>query len=82
MNSTNGAEIAVRELKSKVKWTRAIRGESVLPVVTLGSRLVSRQYKKMGPDFVIVEWRNLNPELPPAQRRPACSAGRAQFYPA
>jgi hypothetical protein len=38
-------------------------GRKVLPIVTLGRRLVSRQYKKMGPDFIVVDWRDLNPGL-------------------
>jgi hypothetical protein len=65
MNSTQGAMVAIRELRNRVKWMRALRGEKVWPVVTLGRRLVSRKYQKYGPDFIIVDWRDLSP-LPPA----------------
>jgi hypothetical protein len=65
LNNTNGAMVAVRELRSRVKWTRALRGSKVLsPIVTLGSRLVSRKYQKYGPDFIVADWRDLSP-LPP-----------------
>jgi hypothetical protein len=69
MNSTRGQIFAVREIRNRVKWMRALRGERVSPVVVLGRRLVSRQYKKMGPDFVVVDWRDLNP-LPPSATAP------------
>jgi hypothetical protein len=65
MNSTQGAMVAIRDLRNRVKWMRALRGEKVWPFVTLGRRLVSRKYQKYGPDFVIVDWRNLSP-LPAA----------------
>jgi hypothetical protein len=64
MNSTNGAVIAVRELRNRVRWTRALRSSKVSPIVTLGSRLVSKKYQKYGPDFIVVDWRDLSP-LPP-----------------
>jgi len=64
LNSTDGAKIATRELQRQVRWKRAmLGGRKVLPIVTLGRRLVSRQYKKMGPDFIVVDWRDLNPGL-------------------
>jgi hypothetical protein len=64
LNNTDGAKIAVSELRSRVKWMRALRGSKVSPIVTLGSRLVSRRYQKYGPDFIVVDWRDLSP-LPP-----------------
>jgi hypothetical protein len=62
MNSTTGMAAAVREIKSQVKWMRALRGDTVNPVVTLGRRLHSKKWKKLGPSFIVVEWRNFGPE--------------------
>jgi hypothetical protein len=66
INSTDGEKIATRELKSRVKWKRAmLGGQRVNPIVTLGKQLVSRQYKKMGPAFIIVnDWRDFGSALP------------------
>jgi hypothetical protein len=65
INSTKGQARAVRELKSKVKWMRSLRnGAKLMPVVVLGRQLISKQYKKLGPDFVVVDWRDLGPALP------------------
>jgi hypothetical protein len=68
INSTNGAAIATRELRSKVRWKRGLLGgRPVLPIVTLGKRLVSAQYKKWGPDFVTSnDWHDPGPDLPAA----------------
>jgi hypothetical protein len=69
MNSTTGMAAATRELKEKVKWIRALRGQTVNPIVTLGSQLHSKKWKKLRPSFDPVEWRNLgttsqSPALP------------------
>jgi hypothetical protein len=67
INSTDGAKIATKELKSRVKWKRAmLGGRTVNPIVTLGKQVVSRQYKKMGPAFIIVndDWRDFGSVLP------------------
>ena len=65
LNSTDGAKIATRQLQRAVRWKRAmLGGRKVLPIVTLGEQLVSRQFKKMGPNFIIVDWRDLGPGLP------------------
>src|SRR6516165_6111102 len=67
INSTAGAAKATRELKNQVKWKRALLGgRKVLPIVTLGKQLVSRQFKKMGPAFVVIPdgWRDLGSALP------------------
>ena len=58
MNQTKGTIVAVRELKSRVKWERALLGRKVMPIVSLGKRLVSKTYQKWGPDFIIVDWRD------------------------
>jgi hypothetical protein len=67
LNSTNGAAKATRQLKEQVKWKRALLGgRKVLPTVTLGKQLVSRQFKKIGPAFVVIPdgWRDLGSALP------------------
>jgi DNA polymerase family A/CHC2 zinc finger/Toprim domain len=68
INNTDGAAIATRELRSKVRWKRGLMGgRLVLPRVTLGSRLVSQKWKKYGPDFVTSnDWHDPAPDLPPA----------------
>jgi len=69
LNSTNGAARATRELKSRVKWKRQLLGgRRVNPIVTLGKQLVSKTYKKLGPNFIIVDWRDLDPQ-PTAPRQ-------------
>jgi hypothetical protein len=68
INSTNGAEVAVNRLKERVRWMRQLRGARVSPVVALGGRLVSKKFGKLGPDFKILEWRDLgggNLQAPP-----------------
>jgi hypothetical protein len=70
INSTNGAAKATRELRSRVRWKRAmLGGRKVSPIVVLGKQLVSVQFKKWGPNFIPVEWRDLDPLLP-AQSAP------------
>jgi hypothetical protein len=71
MNSTTGMAAATRELKEKVKWMRALRGQTVNPIVTLGSQLHSKKWKKLRPSFEPVEWRNLGtPAQSPALLAP------------
>jgi hypothetical protein len=59
INDTGGAEAGIRLLNDRVKWMRALRGERVFPVATLGSRLHSKKYSKRGPNFIIISWREL-----------------------
>jgi hypothetical protein len=71
MNSTSGMAAATRELKEKVKWMRALRGQTVNPIVTLGSQLHSKKWKKLRPSFDPVEWRDLSkPSQSPALAAP------------
>jgi hypothetical protein len=70
INSTNGAAKATRELRSRVRWKRAmLGGRKVSPIVVLGKQIVSAQFKKWGPNFIPVEWRDFAPLLP-AQSAP------------
>jgi hypothetical protein len=56
INKTNGTKVAINSIRARVRWERNLRGSMVLPIVLLGKRLVSRQYKKLGPLFVVVDW--------------------------
>jgi hypothetical protein len=62
MNETNGAEIAWRKLRSAIKWKSLMLGYRVRATVTLGQRMVSKKFKKIGPCFNIVadEWRDFH----------------------
>jgi hypothetical protein len=73
MNNTNGAEIAWRKLRSAIKWKSLLSGRMVTPTVTLGQRLVSKTYKKLGPCFDIVAdgWRDLGLQPASAPTEPA-----------
>jgi hypothetical protein len=62
MHNTNGAEIASSKLRSAIKWKSLTLGQRVRATVTLGQRLVSKKYMKLGPHFNIVpdEWRDFH----------------------
>ena len=61
INSTFGALKAGSALKDKVRWTRALRGARVVPIVTLGSKPIPTAFgMKIRPEFVVVEWRDLD----------------------
>jgi hypothetical protein len=59
-NSTKGAMYAYERLHDRVKWMSRLRGKQVRPIVKLGNRLVSKKYGKIGPEFTIVDWRDLD----------------------
>ncbi len=57
LNSTTGARIAVENLRDKVRWMRTLRGESVVPLVTLGNAPMRTRFgQKLRPDFQITSW--------------------------
>jgi hypothetical protein len=57
-NSTFGARLAVEDLRQRVFFMRELRGEAVLPVVTLGNKLMKTKFgQKLRPHFDVVEWR-------------------------
>jgi hypothetical protein len=70
LNSTTGMAAAYRALKEQVRWKRAICGQAVNPIVTLGNQLHSKKWKKLRPSFDPVEWRNLAPAQNPALSAP------------
>jgi hypothetical protein len=60
VNSTVGAAIGVRRLRERVKVTRMLRGVNVFPVVQLNSAPFKAKFgPKLGPEFTILEWREL-----------------------
>jgi hypothetical protein len=64
LNSTIGARIAVENLRDKVRWMRALRGESVVPRVKLGSAPMRTRFGgKLRPDFEIASWVELGVEI-------------------
>lgn len=59
INSTSGAAIAVDRLKDRVRWMRTMRGDKVVPLVTLDAKMMKTRFgQKMRPEFTIIEWRN------------------------
>ena len=72
INSTTGAAIAVDKLKDKVRWMRALRGERVVPLVELSSKVMKTKFgQKMRPEFEVIEWRDLGAGL---EAKPAVPA--------
>jgi hypothetical protein len=65
INNTGGAERGVQLLNDRVKWMRALRGARVFPAVTLGKRLHSKKYNKFGPNFIVLNFRELGGGAPP-----------------
>jgi hypothetical protein len=59
-NDTWGALRAYDGLRQKVKWMRAMRGASVVPLVRPDSEPMPTHYGvKMRPEFTVIEWRDL-----------------------
>jgi hypothetical protein len=71
INSTIGARIAVEALRDKVKWMRAMRGESVVPFVRLSNKPMKTKFgQKLRPDFEIVSWVELGVGIASEQPEP------------
>jgi hypothetical protein len=77
LNGTKGQRVAYATLREKIEWMRALRGELVLPIVTLGDELFSKRYRKYRPEFVIVDWRRFGggPDEPKRLEKPSESIG-------
>jgi hypothetical protein len=61
INSTTGAQIAVRHLKDRVRMMRALRGSKVVPIVELNSKVMKTRFgQKARPEFVVHDWRELS----------------------
>jgi len=60
ISGTTGAAIAVERLRRQTGNMRMLRGARVVPVVTLGSKLMQTNFgSRLRPEFVIQEWREL-----------------------
>jgi hypothetical protein len=77
INSTWGAQHAVRTLRDRVAIMRSLRGSRVVPLVTLDSRPFKGKYgTKIRPEFTVEDWRDLSgpspasPSLAPAPNTP------------
>lgn len=56
INSTSGAKVAVNMIKSQFERMNALRGQQLGAVVELHDRVVSKQFNKKGPLFVVIGW--------------------------
>jgi hypothetical protein len=79
-SGTVGARIAVDELRDRVKWMRAIRGASVVPLVELANRPMRTQYggSRLRPHFKITAWREFGVGLTSEQIEHIKPAGTAE----
>ena len=77
VSSTTGGRIAVDHLKELVSGMRMLRGDRVLPLITLGERPMKTRFgAKTRPHFEIVDWKEagipvLREEAPKAALPPA-----------
>jgi hypothetical protein len=65
ISGTVGAAIAVESLRNKTGNMRMLRGARVVPIVTLGNKLMQTNFgSRLRPEFVIQEWRELGASSP------------------
>jgi hypothetical protein len=65
ISGTVGASIATEGLKINTGNIRMIRGTRVVPIVSLGNKLMQTQFgSRLRPEFVIQEWRELGAPAP------------------
>jgi hypothetical protein len=85
INGSGGQSAAYGTLGNRIEWMSAIRGEPVLPIVTLGEELHSKRYHNFRPLFVITgDWRrpdDISTPLGPIDR-PLAPVGRRIAAPA
>jgi hypothetical protein len=68
LNSTIGARMAVENLRDKVKWMRALRGERVVPIVELSNAPMKTKFgQKLRPEFKVASWVELGVDLKPIE---------------
>jgi hypothetical protein len=69
-----GGSIAIGELSDKTKIMRRFRGPNVSPVVSLGVMTFRTNFgPKKRPDFRIVRWTRLSPDVLPGPDRPTAA---------
>jgi hypothetical protein len=61
-SGTVGAQIAVEELRDRVKWMRVLRGARVIPIVELANKPMKTRHgvSKLRPHFKIAGWRGIS----------------------
>jgi hypothetical protein len=65
ISGTAGAAIAVEGLRNKTGNMRMLRGARVVPVITLGNKLMQTNFgSRLRPEFVIQDWRELGAPSP------------------
>jgi hypothetical protein len=60
-SGTVGAQIAVEDLRDRVKWMRVLRGVKVIPIVELANMPMKTRHdvSKLRPHFKIAGWRRI-----------------------
>jgi hypothetical protein len=70
-NSTTGARVAFEDLKDRVSWMRAIRGDQVVAEVELASKpMPTKVGQKIRPHFKVTGWKTFDTAHKPAQLEP------------
>ena len=70
-----GGQIAIGDLSDKTKIMRKLRGPNVSPVVSLGvTTFKTKVGLKKRPDFRVVRWLALSPDVLPEPKHPAAAA--------
>jgi hypothetical protein len=70
LNSTAGMRIAFEHLTDRIKYMRALRGASVVPVIPLGSKVMKTRFgTKMRPEFRVLDWRDLSNQVSPPETK-------------
>jgi hypothetical protein len=65
ISGTVGAAIAVERLRRQVGNVRMLKGTHVVPIVTLGNKLMTTNFgSRLRPEFVIQEWREFGAPSP------------------
>lgn len=65
ISGTVGAAIAVERLRRQTGNMRMLRGARVVPIVTLGNKLMQTNFgSRLRPEFVIQEWREFGAPSP------------------
>jgi len=65
ISGTIGASIAVESLRRRTYNMRMLRGMRVVPVVSLGSKLMQTNFgSRLRPEFVVQEWREFGAPSP------------------
>jgi hypothetical protein len=56
LNTTQGSRVCINRLKSQIERMSAMQGKTLGAVVELSDRVVSKEFKKIGPSSNVVGW--------------------------